>query len=199
MDLRACFLGDSYVLGQCDETGLGWPGRVLAAAQAEGCDITVYNLGVRGDAAGEVAARAAAETKARFRVGDKKAVIFAFGTNDMHQKLALSNTLGHLDTLLGWADRQRYFAFVVSPPVMEGEREALGEQMTAGMAQVCAKRNVPFLNLQEAIDDWSLWWNEAKAGDGAHPGGRAYGLIAEAFTNWPAWRQWLGLAPTSPA
>ena len=35
-DLRACFFGDSLTLGQGDDSGLGWPGRVFAAARADG-------------------------------------------------------------------------------------------------------------------------------------------------------------------
>ena len=122
MDVRACFLGDSYTSGQGDETGLGWPGRVFLDARAAGVDLTIYNLGVRGDTAAQVARRAPAEAKARFRTGDKKAVVFAFGANDLGQGLPLSETIAELDRLLHWAQEAGYDTFVLSPPVMFGPR-----------------------------------------------------------------------------
>jgi lysophospholipase L1-like esterase len=48
-DLRVCFLGDSLTFGQGDESGRGWPGRVVLNARAAGVNLTGYNLGVRGD------------------------------------------------------------------------------------------------------------------------------------------------------
>lgn len=194
MDLRVCFLGDSYVLGQGDEDGLGWPGRVFTAARSRGADLTAYNLGVRGDTAAQVAARAAAETKARFRSGDKKAVVLAFGANDIFQGVSPSETAVSLDALLGWADRQRYWAFVVSPPPIRGERAAAGDRLREELAKVCAKRAAPHLDLAQAISGWDLWWDQAAAGDGAHPGGAAYAMVAEAFDAWAPWREWLGVS-----
>src|SRR5262249_19732759 len=54
-DLRTCFIGDSYVAGAGDDTGLGWVGRVTARARADGYDLTAYNLGVRRDTAADAA------------------------------------------------------------------------------------------------------------------------------------------------
>ena len=48
LDIRACFLGDSFTFGQGDDTGLGWVGRVLAAERGRGVELTAYNLGIRG-------------------------------------------------------------------------------------------------------------------------------------------------------
>ena len=62
VDDRVCFLGDSYVAGVGDSAALGWAGRVVAAARAEGHDLTAYNLGVRGETGGDILARAPAET-----------------------------------------------------------------------------------------------------------------------------------------
>jgi hypothetical protein len=47
MDARACFFGDSFRAGVGDEQGLGWVGRVVARARADGFEVTAYNLGVR--------------------------------------------------------------------------------------------------------------------------------------------------------
>ena len=192
-DLRICFLGDSLTFGQGDESALGWPGRVVVAAQAAGLDLTGYNLGVRGDTGAQIAARAAAEVKGRFRSGDAKAVTIFFGANDIGQDLPLSDSVEALVTLLTWAAEQKLTAFVLSPPVYADPlSDALSAGMSAAFAKTCAERAVAYLDLRYAGVDWDLWWAQATAGDGIHPGGGAYASLAQAFSDWSAWRSWIG-------
>ena len=42
-ELRICFVGDSITQGTGDDTALGWPGRLIAAARAQGHDFCGYN------------------------------------------------------------------------------------------------------------------------------------------------------------
>ena len=191
-DLRVCFLGDSYVAGYGDPTGRGWPGRVLESAWAEGADLTLYNLGVRRETGPEVAARIE-EARPRFKHGDRAAVAVAFGANDIDLNVSTDETLRALATIIRFAGENGWAVFVVSPPIFLDEPafDAAAAALTAAMAGVCSRWKVPFLNLREAVPDWSAWWEEASAGDGSHPSG-AYALIADAFTAWPAWRSWLG-------
>jgi lysophospholipase L1-like esterase len=192
-DLRVCFLGDSLTFGQGDESALGWPGRVTIAAQAAGVNLTGYNLGVRGDTGAQIAARAPAEVKARFRSGDAKAVTIFFGANDIGQDLPLGDSLAALRRLLAWAAEQGLTAFVLSPPLYaDPMSDALAAGMTAAFAAVCAERNVAYLDLRDAGVDWPLWWAQAGAGDGVRPGGDAYASLARVFSEWSGWRTWIG-------
>jgi acyl-CoA thioesterase-1 len=193
-DVRACVLGDSFVLGYGDPTGRGWPGRVLESACAEGADLTLYNLGVRRETGPEVAARWP-EVGPRLRRGDRGAVIVAFGSNDIDLGVSPDDTVAAMQTILGHAGASGYAAFAVSPPVFSDEPEfdAKAASLTADMARAC---DAPFLNLRMAVPDWSVWWSEAAAGDGAHPNG-AYDLIAQAVAAWRPWREWLGLPPST--
>jgi acyl-CoA thioesterase-1 len=191
-DLRACFLGDSLTLGQGDDTGLGWPGRVFAQARASGHVLTLYNLGVRGDTAAQIAARARSETEARFRSGDRKAVVFSFGANDLMLGRPLDETLEALEALLDWAGAMDYAAFVLPPPTfLEGAIVAKGHRMADAFADACERRQVPFFDTRAVGLDWALWWREARAGDGVHPAAGAYTALARAFDAWPAWQGWL--------
>jgi len=191
-DLRICFLGDSLTFGQGDESGLGWPGRVVLSAQAAGVNLTGYNLGVRGDTGAQIALRAAAEVKGRFRSGDAKAVTIFFGANDIGQDLPLSDSVEALSTLLTWAGEQKLTAFVLSPPFYaDPMSDALAAGMTAAFAMICAEREVDYLDLRQAGVDWALWWAQAGAGDGIHPGGDAYASLAKVFSEWSAWRGWI--------
>jgi len=191
-DLRICFLGDSLTFGQGDESALGWPGRVVIAAQSAGVDLTGYNLGVRGDTGAQIAARAASEVRGRFRSGDAKAVTIFFGANDLHQDLALSDSVAALQNLLAWADAEGLTAFVLSPPFYDAPAfDDRAQAMADAFDTVCAARGVPYLNLRNSDVDWALWWSQARGGDGVHPGGDAYGSLAKVFSAWPAWRAWI--------
>lgn len=191
-DLRVCFLGDSLTLGQGDSTGLGWPGRVLAAALAQGRALTAYNLGIRGQTAGQIAARAKAETDERLAFGDRQAVVFSFGANDLLLGRPLDETLEALDALLEWARAERYAAFVLPPPLfVDGALVAKANAMTEAFADACERQGAPFLDTRVAGPDWLLWWGEARAGDGVHPGAGAYAALADVFAAWPAWQAWL--------
>ena len=192
-DLRICFLGDSLTFGQGDESGLGWPGRVVLDARTAGATLTGYNLGVRGDTGAQIALRAPAEVRGRFRSGDAKAVTVFFGANDIGQELPLSDSVEALASLLTWAYAQRLTVFVLSPPLYADPlSDALAVGMTAAFARLCAERDVAYLDLRDAGVNWALWWAQAGAGDGIHPGGDAYASLAKVFAEWNAWREWIG-------
>jgi acyl-CoA thioesterase-1 len=193
-DLRACVLGDSYVLGQGDDAGLGWPGRVLNAARAEGAALTLYNLGIRAETGPQVAGRLS-EVTPRIQAGDRHAVIAAFGANDISRGVPVAETVVAARQIIVWAKANGCDVFILSPPAMlrQPERDAKAAAITDGLAALCAESGTPFLNLREAVSDWSVWWDEAAAGDGSHPNGGGYSLISDAVSAWAPWRAWLGL------
>lgn len=47
LDIRICFLGESFVNGTGDSSHLGWTGPVCADLAQRGYAITYYNLGIR--------------------------------------------------------------------------------------------------------------------------------------------------------
>jgi lysophospholipase L1-like esterase len=190
-ELRACFLGDSYVLGVGDPEALGWPGRVTAAAQARGHRLTAYNLGIRGQAGFEILARAPTEVGPRLVGGDARAVVIAFGTNDLRLSRPFAESLAALEGLLALARSLHATAFFVSPPLRFGPADRNLASLSTGLAQVAADAGAAWLDVREAAIDWQLWWREAEAGDGAHPGAASYTAYAAAFDAWPDWRAWL--------
>lgn len=193
MDLRACFLGDSYVAGACDDTGLGWVGRVWATARAEGADLTAYNLGVRGETGPQIAARAEAELAPRVALGDSHAMVFSFGANDFSKGVAHGESLAAAAALLDIAGRLGAAPFVISPPVFLSERDRQAGAFSDSLAALCAERAAAWLDLRDSGMDWDLWWAEARAGDGYHPGAAGYAALARVVAASPAWRRWLGL------
>lgn len=195
MDLRACFLGDSYTAGAGDDTGLGWVGRVWAAARGAGADLTAYNLGVRGETGPQIAARAAGELPPRLALGDSHAMVFTFGSNDFSKGVSEADSLAAARKLLDQAVALGIPAFVLSSPVFidEPARDRQSGAFSAALGRLCEARGAHWLDLRATSMDWRLWWDQARAGDGYHPNGPGYAALAEVVAAWPAWRQWLGL------
>jgi len=192
-DLRVCFLGDSFTLGTGDDDGLGWVGRVHAAERGRGVDLTAYNLGIRGQTGAEIAARAPREVGERLAgKGDRRAVVIAFGTNDIRLDRSVDETGSALERIIGWATGQGYAVFVMgSPHAAEPELDALRALRNVHLEEACRRLDVPFLDVRERVADWSAWHRGAMEGDGIHPSAEGYAAVAAVFAAWGPWRRWL--------
>jgi acyl-CoA thioesterase-1 len=192
-DIRACFLGDSYVLGQGDDSGLGWTGRVLAEARGRGVDLSGYNLGVRGQTGAEIAERASAEVSVRLEQrGDRRGMVIAFGANDVRLERPIDESVRAAEGMLRWAAGQGYQAFLLGmPPAVEPYIDEVRLRLGRRLGEAASAAAVPYLDIRGAVEDWSAWQREAKAGDGIHPNAEGYGRVAEAFCAWKPWRDWL--------
>jgi acyl-CoA thioesterase I len=183
-DVRICVLGDSYVVGVGDLTGQGWVGRVALAARVRGLDLTVYNLGVRRDTSVDVSRRWFDEVRLRLKDGDVFGVVFAFGLNDVdvrsgQRRVPRSRTLAVLGTMLDDAHGARWATFVVGPPpVADVETTRRIGDLATGMAEVCAAREVPFIDVAAALSHDGLWSQEVAAADAYHPLARGYERLA---------------------
>jgi lysophospholipase L1-like esterase len=193
LDLRVCFLGDSFTLGTGDDDGLGWVGRVLATERGRGIDLTAYNLGVRGQTGAEIAERGPREVEARLAgKGDRQAVVIAFGSNDIRLDRPVEETCAALERVIRWAAGQGYSVFATGTPhAAEPELDALRALYNVNMEETARRLGAPFLDVRERIADWTGWHRGAANGDGIHPGSEGYAAVAAAFGQWLPWRRWL--------
>jgi len=192
-DLRVCFLGDSFTLGQGDDDGLGWVGRVHAAERGRGIELTSYNLGIRGQTGAEIAARASRETGERLAgKGERCGVVVAFGTNDIFHDRPVEETVTALETIARWALGQGWAVFVMGcPHAAEPELDAMRALRNVNLEEAARRLDVPFLDVRERVADWSAWHRGAMEGDGVHPGSEGYAAVAAVFATWGPWRRWL--------
>jgi acyl-CoA thioesterase-1 len=208
--IRICFIGDSITLGTGDETTLGWPGRLGRAAWSQGHEVTVYNLGVRGETSGDIRLRWRNEAARRLPSTMNCALVFAFGLNDcavennVKQRVALEQTVLNSRSVLDEARAWLPSLFVGPLPVdnthvprqlIPGKQIRIFneqiEKTNRALACLMAELNVPFLDLFTSLSGDSRWREAMKLGDGIHPPTQGYDLVAQMIEGWRPWRRLL--------
>jgi acyl-CoA thioesterase I len=190
------FFGDSHTVGVGDEEGLGWTGRVFAAAIEADIPTTSYNLGVRGETSADVAARWRAEARPRLPDEGDPRVVLAFGVNDVSlddedRRCNREQSLLSLEEVLLGAQALGLRRFVVGPAAIDDEaaNDRIAE-LSYAYRMRCARHRVPFVPLVEDLRDNEVWRRGLAAGDGAHPGAAGYAEIARLVLA-AGWLDWL--------
>ncbi len=189
--MRICFVGDSMVNGTGDPAYLGWVGRVLQTERKRLPELTGYNLGIRRDRSDQIRARWRAEVDVRLPPDFEGRVVFSFGANDAVQDIPPATTLGHAEAVLGEA-KARWPIFMVGVVPMEakGVRERC-RMLDGALASLCERLSVPFASVFDGLVASSVWFDEVRAGDGAHPASGGYSRMAEIILASPAWQRWI--------
>lgn len=197
--MRICFFGDSIVNGTGDDDGLGWAGRLVAAARRRGKDITYYNLGVRRDSSADVARRWADEAARRLPPEYEARLAFSFGANDCADD-ETGNPRLSLDASLANAEAILREAVALAPTLMIGPALPGKEQverrihtLSRELEHICARLGVPYLETHLFISTCDVWRRESTAGDGAHPNRGGYAALAAYIGSWRACEAWLGM------
>ena len=183
-DLRVAVFGDSFVAGVGDPEGRGWVGRVVAAAVDAGLALTAYNLGVRRETSADVLARWRAEALPRLPPGCDRRVVFSFGANDATfedgaPRVAPETSAANLERAIDEAQGHGLAVLVVGPvPTGDAAQHLRIASLSGRFAAVAASKDVPCVEVFEALDGSAVWRAEAAAGDGAHPAGGGYELLA---------------------
>jgi acyl-CoA thioesterase I len=192
-DIRLCVVGDSYVTGYGDPRALGWVGRVVARTPSDHIDLTVHNLGIRGDTTSAVLLRWREETARRCLPGADNRLVIAVGSNDADQGVSLARTRLNLANIVDEAVSEGLQPFVVGPPPWANRsRHTVLQSVSSAQRDVCDRRGVPFVDCFEPLRTHEQWYADLEAGDGYHPGQAGYGLIAWLVLHC-GWGAWLGL------
>ncbi len=195
IDVRVCFVGDSFVAGVGDPEQRGWVGRLAAHSHRGGRPLTAYNLGVRRDTTADVLSRVPAECGTRLPRGCDAGVVLSFGVNDTtlvggRPRIAAPYSSANLDMILRHARDAGWPALVVGPPPVDDE---LQNDRIAGLdglfAALCQRRGVPYVSVFPHLRIDPTWRRELFEGDGSHPGGEGYEVLAELLR--PTWETWL--------
>lgn len=189
--LRLRFFGDSFVNGTGDSTALGWVGHACAVRIAAGSDLTVYNLGIRGNTTAHIHHRWRAEAQARLDgvAPAQRRLIFSFGANDAAQGISPQHTLAEAEGLLRAAQAYAHSLFIGPAPIAD---DACADDRIAHLCQdftaLAARLDLPYLPIHGFLRRQSSWMDEAGAGDGAHPDAGGYAVLADFINGWAPWQ-----------
>ncbi|MCO1337748.1 hypothetical protein BJH93_02415 [Kocuria polaris] len=181
-DTRVCFVGDSFVAGIGDSTGLGWTGRVAVEARTQGIALTAYNLGVRRETSVQIASRLPAETTPRLQPAEDARIILSFGVNDTtveagRRRVELSASVDALRSMHADAGRARLL--LLGPPaVPDDAQNARLSELNAALRTTASELRIPFVDVFTPTSTDETWQREAKAGDGFHPDTGGYTVLA---------------------
>jgi acyl-CoA thioesterase I len=179
------FFGDSLTLGVGDLTGLGWVGRVVTACHERGLAMTAYNLGVRGDTSAHVTLRLASEALPRIAVSADCRIVLCTGINDTtveegRQRLSTEETLAAYARSLEHAACLEMPSLVLGLiPVSESSHRRRVASLSRRLEVLCAKTEVPYLSAFTRLQRSTEWAKALADGDGAHPTGHGYQLLAD--------------------
>jgi lysophospholipase L1-like esterase len=193
-DLRICVVGDGLVAGLGDARSLGWVGRVGARTPRTGGRVTMFALGVPGEASPALLARWRNETGRRF-AGEcvSPRLVVGVGREDLRQGVSLARSRLNLANLLDDTQAAGLPALVVGPPPTLDA--ALNDQLGSlcgALADVAGRRGVPYVETFAPLAAHEDWLTDLAAGDGLHPGQAGYGLMAWLVLH-GGWNSWLGL------
>ncbi len=198
--MRVCFIGDSFVNGVGDADGLGWRGRVTAAALRAGLDLTAYDLGIRRNTSADILARWEGEAAARLPADQPRRLLFSFGTNDCADdgqgapRLARAATLANAEAILTRAMQLAPTVMIGPPPMLD---DGAADDRIAGLEReldaLCRRIGIPFLPVFGLLSGAAAWSTGAAQGDGTHPDAGGYAFLADEIFGWPAFRSWLGM------
>jgi lysophospholipase L1-like esterase len=207
--LRICFVGDSITAGTGDDAFLGWPGRLCVAERQRGHDISLYNLGIRGDTSAMIASRWREECEARLPVIHPGALVFAFGINDtareadgtlrVEQDRSVAIARDILEEAKAWKPtlmigptpvlRER-LTLTLNPGQPRELRDARIAATSQAYEEVCRALGVPYLDIFTPLSSDARFAKAMAAGDGIHPTADGYAVMAELIGSWSAWREW---------
>lgn len=194
--MRICFFGDSFVNGTGDDDCLGWPGRLCAEARSRGRDVTMYNLGIRRNTSGDVAARWKGEAAARLPPEHDGRLMFSFGVNDCvleegRPRVPEEEALANTQAILAQACATRPTMMIGPPWTGEASLDERVRRLSDRLGPICHELSVPYLPIFSQLVDVEVWRDEAQHGDGVHPNRGGYAMIYDAILHWQPWREWL--------
>jgi lysophospholipase L1-like esterase len=191
--MRLLAFGDSFMLGAGDPYHLGWVGRTVLGRT----DVTLYNLGVRGETSTDILARWRREASDRMRTDDPLRLVFSYGCNDCaledgELRVDPSDTLKNTQKILIEAAAICPVVLIGPPPSPEPLQRARIASVGDALRIVSNQLRIAYIDVFTPLREAGVWEAEAAEGDGAHPGADGYQQMADLVMSHPAWRAFIG-------
>ena len=191
--LRVIVLGDQLITASGDPKGMGWVGRVQARTPQVDPTIELLTLPYPEDTSLTLSKRWQSEVQPRQNQLGTTRLAIALGNHDVRAGLSTSRSRLNLATVLDEALKYGFEPFVIGPtPHREQTLNKDIEQLSWGFEDVCARRNVPYVDCFHPLLGHEGWNNELQNSPSGFPGQVGYGLIAWLVLN-RGWNAWLGV------
>jgi lysophospholipase L1-like esterase len=208
--LKIVALGDSIIYGFGDPVGGGWVERLRRHWMEPGsAGHVLYNLGVRGDRAAQVAQRLEQEFRHRGELRNQvpDLIVLSVGVNDSARlghfngrNFTDFDRFGHdIERLLDRASSLCPVLVVGMVPVDEGKMPFSDclffnhddqYRYKERTRQACAARQIPYLDIFERwYDRGSDWYNSRIGEDGLHPNVCGYQDLLAEVLDWDAFHR----------
>jgi acyl-CoA thioesterase I len=191
-DQRVCFIGDSFVAGIGEPSGLGWVGRIAAESSQRGVPLTTYNLGVRRDTSLMIEERLIREVAPRLAPAGEPRIVLSFGVNDTaldagRLRVSMNESVAAFTRIHGSVGKVRLF-FVGPPAVDDDEHNERISALNGALMREAARLKVPFAGSFDGTFANAVWRRDLRAGDGFHPNSEGYeqitSLVREPLHQW---------------
>jgi len=192
-EIRIVILGDSLVSASGDPKGMGWLGRVLARTPVVEPLIDVYPLPNPGDTSAKLLDRYNGEAQLRFSTAAENRLVLVLPNFDPASGISISRSRLNAATILDDAKRKGAECFVIGPtPHRNPELNREIEHLSAGFEDVCARRDVHYVDCFTPLIGHEGWNSEISTDPAGRPGQIGHGLIAWLVLN-RGWNEWLDL------
>ena len=192
-DVCVVVLGGSLAVGTGDPKAQGWVTRVLGRTRADDLRLTAYNLAVVGDTTAAIVHRLDAEAQERWAGHAERRLVVSAGPEDARAGISIARHRLNLANALDTTGSSGIRSFVVGPaPTGEDAFDDVLASYAEAQADVCSRRNVPFVDCMTPLRRYEQWHTDLATGDGL-PGQAGYGLIAWLVLN-NGWRTFMGIA-----
>ncbi|MCJ2166315.1 GDSL-type esterase/lipase family protein [Pseudodesulfovibrio sp. S3-i] len=191
-----CFFGDSLTLGFGDDSGLGWPGRIMNTLVNQGRDVTGYNLGIRANTTIKLYDRWRRETVRRVLPDQELRLTFSFGVADIANSVHSDLTLSNAEAILTEAITTAPTLMIGPTPVADPERNAHLKSLSGKLAGICEQHQIPFVPVIDAMQGSSVYTRALGAFDNVHPSADGYAALAGHLLQTNTVRTFFGLEPT---
>ena len=180
--VRVCFVGDSFVAGLGDSTGLGWVGRIANESRRRGLPLTTSNLGVRRDTSILICERLPREVAPPLADADFPRIVVSSEVNDTtvengYRRVSRVDSVAALRSISVASDVTELM--FIGPPAVDDDYQ--NERISdLGNALQNESRNlgISYLVCFGGTVTDAVWRRQVREGDGFHPDAAGYEQLA---------------------
>ncbi len=180
--MRVCFVGDSFVAGPGDSTGLGRVGRISNESHRRGLPLTTYNRGVRRDTSLLICERLAREVAPRLAHAEIPRIVASYGVNDTAlengtTRVSRADSVTELRSI-GIVSGRTELMFIGPHAVDDDHQNERISDLSDALQEETKSLGIPYLECFESTVADSVWRRQVREGDGFHSDATGYGHLA---------------------